>query len=370
MQPEGSTSTLGPQPRPGVLPPAAAEPTHPGRHRVVLTLGLLGTTVVGALVAAQSRLNGEMAVVLTPAALGGWRGPGSDRVAAGIDAAVVSFVIGWVPLVLGMLLLPAGRRGVRGLVASVRTGRLRWWQTIGGFGGAVYVMSQGIAVPVLGVAVFTVAVVAGLTGGSLLVDHVGLSPNGARPLAARRVLGCLLAVLGVAVSVWSSLADGVGLGAGVVVLVLVVGLSLLVGAGTSAQQAVNGHVALQSGSAWAATLVNFTAGLLLLLLLRLTVVGTVPPAPLPGDWWLYLSGPIGMAFIVLAAALVRTLGVLLLSLGNTAGQLVGSIGLDEVFPTGAGRPGAVELAAAVLIFAAVVLAASRPRRARPAAPVS
>ena len=201
--------------------------------------------------------------------------------------------------------------------------------------GAAFVVAQGVAVPVLGVAVFTVAVVAGLTGGSLLVDRLGLSPNGARPFTARRVLGCLLAVVGVAVSVWSSLAGGPGArGRACSSFVLVVVLSLVVGAGTSAQQAVNGHVAQQAGSAWTATLVNFTAGLLLLVVARLDPGRhrRRPRAPLPEQWWLYLSGPIGMAFIVLAALLVRSLGVLLLSLGNTAGQLVGSIASRRAVP--------------------------------------
>lgn len=364
MQPGGSTTTVDPRPP---VEPSSPPAGHRARHRLVVVLSLLGTALVGVLVALQSRVNGELAVVFAPGADGGWRGPATDRVAAGIDGALLSFLVGWVPLLLASLLVPAGRRGLRAVAASVRDGRLRWWQLLGGLGGALFVVAQGVAVPVLGVAVFTVAVVAGLTGGSLLVDRLGLSPNGARPFTVRRVLGCLLAVVGVTISVWSSLAGGPGLASGVLAFVLVVVLSLVVGAGTSAQQAVNGHVAQQAGSPWTATLVNFTAGLVLLVVLRATLVGTVPPAPLPTDWWLWLSGPIGMAFIVLAALLVRSLGVLLLSLGNTAGQLVGSITLDELFPTGAGRPGLVELAAATVIFAAVVLAASRPRRPRPPA---
>ena len=363
MTSAGSTATLG---DPVTGTPAATPPARTARHRLVVVLSLLGTALVGVLVALQSRVNGELAVVFAPDAAGGWRGPASDRVAAGIDAALMSFAIGWTPLLLASLALPAGRRGLRAVLAAVRDGRLRWWQLLGGLGGGLFVVAQGVAVPVLGVAVFTVAVVAGLTGGSLLVDRLGLSPNGARPFTARRVLGCLLAVVGVTVSVWSSLAGGPGLAAGLLAFVLVVVLSLVVGAGTSAQQAVNGHVAQQAGSAWTATLVNFTAGLVLLVVLRAALVGTVAPAPLPTDWWLYLSGPIGMAFIVLAALLVRSLGVLLLSLGNTAGQLIGSVALDELFPTEAGRPGLVELAAAAVIFAAVVLAASRPRRGRAA----
>ncbi|MFC3689046.1 DMT family transporter [Aquipuribacter hungaricus] len=367
MQPAGSTSTLGPPPHLGQAS-GAPTPAAGARHRLVLLVSLLGTVVVGMLVAVQSRVNGEVATVLVPGVTGGWRGPGGDRVAAGLDAAVLSFGIGWVVLVVTSLLTPRGRRGLRAVLSALRHGRLRWWQALGGTAGAAFVAAQGIAVPVLGVAVFTVACVAGLTVGSLLVDRLGLSPNGPRPFTVRRVVGCLLAVAGVALSVSSSLLGGLGLAAGVLVVVLVVALALAVGAGTAAQQAVNGHVAIHAGSPWTAGLVNFSTGLAVLLPARLLLVGTVPPAPLPTAWWSYLSGPIGMSFIILAALLVRTLGVLLLSLGNTAGQLVGSITLDELLPTEAGRPGVVEMLAALLIFAAVVLAASRPRRSRGGAP--
>jgi len=358
----------------GAVPGAPGEvgltPHDRHRHGVVVVLSLLGTVTVGLLVAAQSRVNGELAAVFAPAseAALGWRGPAPDRVAAGLDAALLSFGIGWVLVAAGALATPRGRRGLREMRASVRSGGLRWWQMLGGVGGAAFVAGQGIAVPVLGVAVFTVAVVAGLTVGGLLVDRYGLSPNGSRPFTPRRVLGCLLAVGGVGLSVSGSLAGGLDTDVGLGVFAVVLVLALVVGVGTSAQQAVNGHVAVRSGSPWTAGVVNFTAGIVLLLVLRLALVGTAAPAALPSQWWAYLSGPIGLSFIVLAALLVRTLGVLVLSLGNTAGQLVGAVALDELLPTAAGRPGAVELMAAAVIFAAVALAASRPRRPRPTGP--
>ncbi len=342
-------------------------PREATRHRSVLALSLLGTVLVGVLVATQSRTNGALAALLVPAtdASVGWQGPVSGRVAAGLDAAVLSFVIGWCMVVGGALVTPRGRGGLAGLRQAWRAGRLRWWHLLGGLGGAAFVAAQGIAVPVLGVALFTVAVVAGLTVGGLVVDRVGLAPGGSKPLTTRRVVGCGLAIGGVALSV--SVGSSGGAGAGVVLLVLVVGLSMLVGSVTAMQQAFNGHVAVQSGSPWTAAATNFSAGLTALLLLRLVLVGTVAPAPLPSQWWAYASAPIGLAFIVLAAVLVRTLGVLVLSLGNVAGQLLGSILLDELLPTAAGRPGPVQIAAAAVIFVAVALAASRPRTRRTAA---
>ena len=337
------------------------------RHTLVLAASLVGTVAIGCLAATQSRINGDLAPVFVPPAVvvPSWDGPATAALAAGLDTALLSFVIGWVVVVVASLVTPRGRHSLRALGASLRDGRLRWWQTLGGLAGATLVTSQGVAVPVLGVAVFTVTIVAGVTVAGLLVDRFGLSPRGVRPLTARRVVGAALAVVGVGLSVGGGLDDAGRASVAVGTFVAAFGFALAAGAGTSLQQAVNGHVAARSGSPWVAGVVNFTTGLLLLVPLRLLVVGAVPPAALPEQWWLYASGPIGVFFIVLSAVLVRTLGVLVLGLGNTAGQLVGSITLDELYPTAAGRLGLLELTAAVVIFAAVALAASRPRARSP-----
>jgi bacterial/archaeal transporter family-2 protein len=57
------------------------------------------------------------------------------------------------------------------------------------------------------------------------------------------------------------------------------------------------------------------------------------PTRLPTEPWLYLGGAIGVVFIAVAAAIVRSIGVLLLSLATIAGQLVTSLLLDILAPT-------------------------------------
>ena len=53
---------------------------------------------------------------------------------------------------------------------------------------------------------------------------------------------------------------------------------------------------------------------------------------LPSAWWMYLGGPLGLASIALMALLVRKLGLLVLALCSTAGQLIGSILIDSLIP--------------------------------------
>jgi transporter family-2 protein len=59
------------------------------------------------------------------------------------------------------------------------------------------------------------------------------------------------------------------------------------------------------------------------------------PNALPPQPWLYLGGPLGIAFIGSMVVLVRRIGVLVLGLGMVAGQLVASLLLDLFAPSGA-----------------------------------
>ena len=83
--------------------------------------------------------------------------------------------------------MPSIRAGVVRVPGAVRSGELAWWQVLGGILGGFFVGVQTAAVPVLGVAVFTVAVVAGQSSNSLVVDRVGLGPAGKQAITPRRV---------------------------------------------------------------------------------------------------------------------------------------------------------------------------------------
>ncbi|GAA0816748.1 DMT family transporter [Spirilliplanes yamanashiensis] len=321
-----------------VAPPAVAPvPVSAGRRAA----GVAAAILCGVALAAQTRINGELAV----------------RIDDGIAAAVVSFGSGLLLLAVLVPAMPAGRRGLRRLREALRGGGLRPVQLLGGACGAFLVASQGLTVATLGVAVFIVAVVAGQSTSGLLVDHAGAGPAGRQPVTAARIGGSVLTVLAVLLSV----ADRLG-HPGTLVLAL---LPLAAGVGIAWQQAVNGHVRAVSGSAMVAGFVNFTAGtvvLLVALAVDLAVRGR--PDALPADWWLYTGGPIGIVFIALGAAVVRYTGVLLLGLGMIAGQVTGAVALDLLVPASAGRPAGTTLAGAALTLVAVLIAVLPARRRR------
>src|SRR5262249_20789832 len=129
----------------------------------------------GALVALQQRVNGDLAVSLDDALL----------------AAVVSFGTG-LTLVLSVL---AVRRSARRRVSRLRA--IPWHWRLGGLGGASLVAAGAAAEPRIGVALFTVGLVAGTTLGGLAVDVVGLGPGGHHPVTGPRLAGAGVGLLAI-----------------------------------------------------------------------------------------------------------------------------------------------------------------------------
>ena len=103
-----------------------------------------------------------------------------ERTGAPVLGAVVNNLGGCLLVLAGIVALPSMRAGLAGL----RRSGLPWWTYLGGVGGAVIVLVAPVVVPVLGVAVFTIAQVAGGSLGGLAVDRAGLAATGhARPVA-------------------------------------------------------------------------------------------------------------------------------------------------------------------------------------------
>ena len=288
----------------------------------------------GLAMAAQARVNGELA----------------DRLADGLAAAVISFGSGLVLLTVLVPLTARGRRGLRAVRAALRAGQLRWWHLLGGLCGGFVVATQGLTVATLGVAVFTVALVAGQSASGLAVDRVGLGPGGAEPVTAARMGGAVLCVLAVLIALADRLDAPRALG--------LAALPLLAGFGVAFQQAVNGRVRVAAGgSAWPATFVNFTAGTAALLVAYAVGVAVRgwPDGALPAEPWLYAGGLLGVVVIATAVLVVQVTGVLVLGLSAIAGNVTGALLLDLAIPT-AGRPEPHTYAGAALTLVAVAVA--------------
>ncbi len=311
-------------------------------RRMSAAVALGSAATIGMLTAIQARINGTLGV----------------RLENGFVAAVVSFGSGLVLLIVLSALLPSGRAGFARLVAALRERDIPWWMLAGGAAGAFTVATQGLAVGVIGVSLFTVGIVAGQTVNGLLLDRVGFGPAGVVAVTGPRLAGGALSLAAVGLAL-------VGDGLSEVPLWMLV-LPFFAGMGIAWQQATNGRLRQRVGTPLTATLVNFTGGTILLTVAALIHVSvTRPPAAFPPDPWLYLGGAMGVVYIFMAAAIVQYTGVLLLGLGTVVGQLVTSLVLDLVWPAPASPGLAQQLAMVAVAMASVVVAVvpwSRRRR--------
>ena len=307
-----------------------AHSPKPNRGRTATALG--GAVAIGAMTAIQARVNGQLGVRLDNGVLAGW----------------VSFAVGLALLSFPMLLTRSGRAGLGRLWRGIRTGEVPWWMLLGGACGALTVSTQGLVAGVLGVALFTVGVVAGQTLHGLLLDRVGFGPAGVVAITPGRLLGGAFALVAVGVS----LGGDVLARAPLWMLVL----PFLTGAGIAFQSAVNGRLGQRIASPLGATYMSFLGGVLVLSVSAATsllVTGAPEPLPvaLPGDLWLYLGGLLGASYILLGVIIVARTGVLLMGLGAVLGQLVVSVLIDVIWPPAAG-PAAWQVL--VMVLAAVL----------------
>ena len=324
VEQQRSTARAGTRPdRPAHLPAA---------------VGLPLAVIAGVALPIQGRINGALGA----------------RIHDGLAAAVVSFSTGLVLMLAVSVLFPKGRSGLRALLPAVRHRSFPRWYLLAGGIGAFFVLAQSLTVSLIGIALFTVAAVTGQTLSGLWVDRIGLGPAGRKPVNGLRVLGALLTIGAV---VWA-VSPRFGQGTAVAGWLLPVLLPLTAGFLMSFQQGMNGTQSVHYGTPITATLTNFatgTAALWIAWFIKDMIFG--PGSPLPADWWYYVAGPLGCLFIGMTALLVRSLGVLLTGLGTIAGQLLGSLGLDVLFPAPGTSVALATVLGTFLTLGAIVVAA-------------
>ena len=263
--------------------------------------------IAGVLVAFQSRINGGLGLALED----------------GVGAALYSFTSGWVLIALVTLFSRSARAGLARIFQLLKAGQLPVWMILGGAFGGFLVMTQGLAAGSLGIALFTVAVVAGQGISAIVIDSRGWFGVEKRKLNFSRVAGAAIVVSGVGLVAESPAWESI----------LLLALPFLAGLGLGFQQAANGKVRISSESAIAATFINFAMGsgvLLIAKLISLPFVGL--PTAFPTQWWLYIGGFSGVIFIAIQILVVGRIGVLGLGVLLGTGQLLGSLLIDAVFP--------------------------------------
>ena len=267
----------------------------------------------GAMIALQARANGEL----------------SHRLDNGLQAALVSFSSGLLIILLITPFSPHIKEGIKNLRIAVANKEIARWKLFAGALGGSFVAIQTQIVPLIGVAIYSVASIAGQTAMSLVVDRIGLTGGGKKLISPRRVIAAVLTVLAVLVSVWDRI-DANNLS------MLAVTAGCIAGAVVGVQRALNGQINEHSHQSFTTSLLNFITGTTFLVILILVGValGKNELSPLPaGPWWIYTGGVIGVIYIAFTSTIVQHLGVLTFTLFSVGGQLAASLVIDLVSPT-------------------------------------
>jgi transporter family-2 protein len=298
----------------------------------------------GAMIALQARANGEL----------------SQRLDNGLQAALVSFGSGLLIIFVITLFNAKIKEGIRNLRQSVANKEIARWKLFAGALGGSFVAIQSQIVPLIGVAIFSVASIAGQTAMSLIVDRIGLTGGGKKLISPRRVLAAFLTVVAVLVSVLDRIdAKNLSMFA---VIVGVIG-----GAIVGVQRALNGQINEHSQQSFTTSLVNFTTGtafLLVLIIVGLILDGNELSALPSGPWWIYTGGIIGVIYIAFTSTIVQHLGVLTFTLFSVGGQLVASLVIDLISPTDGVSVSAYLVTGIVMTYAGVVAGGVGNQRVR------
>ena len=269
--------------------------------------------ISGVMIALQARANGEL----------------SHLIDNGVQAALVSFGSGLLIIAVVAIFSSSIKAGARNLKGAVERKELPKWTLFAGTLGGSFVAVQTHIVPLIGVAIYSVASIAGQTAASLVVDRIGLTGGGKKHITPRRIAAALFTVFAVFISVFDRL-DGRDLS------IFAVLMGCVAGAIVGVQRALNGQINEHSNQSFTTSFLNFFMGttFLFVFLLILVAVGPTKFVPLPsGPWWIYTGGVLGVIYIAFTSTIVQHLGVLTFTLFSVGGQLVGSLLIDLYSPT-------------------------------------
>jgi transporter family-2 protein len=291
--------------------------------------------ISGLMIALQARANGEL----------------SHRIGNPIEAALVSFGSGLVIISTISLFNPAIKQGMRNLRSAVSRKEIPVFTLFAGMLGGSFVAVQTQIVPIVGVAIYSVASIAGQTAASLIVDRIGLTGGGKKEITGKRVAAAGVTVLAVLVSVLDRI-DARNLSLWAVVF------GCFAGSIVGVQRALNGQINESTNQSFATSLLNFIMGttFLVIFLGIGMLINRADVVALPaGPWWIYTGGTIGVIYIAFTSTIVQHLGVLTFTLISVGGQLVGSLLIDLYSPTDGVQVSAYLVTGIVMTYLGVVV---------------
>ena len=282
-------------------------------NRRAWVVGILAALGVGAITAVQALVNSELAVRVSDAMLAGaW-----------------SFISAAVIVTLVVLLRPTSRRGLSRVVGKMRLGEMSWWLFAGSLFGFGFIAIQSWTVSAIGVAVFSVAMVAGQNVGGLIIDRLGLTGSGVQSLNTGRVIA---AIVGIGAAL---VAAAPALGAATASIAMIVAV-LFAGVFASTQVAISGRITLGAHDTWVGAFGAFLVGAFAFAFIEIVRIAMGAPGVgalftvLADSPMLGIGGICGAVLMFLASMSVIRVGVLIFGLAAVIGQFVLAIVIDAI----------------------------------------
>lgn len=205
---------------------------------------------------------------------------------------------------------------------KIKSKEIPLWILLGGAFGAIYVVTSAFAVANLGAGLFTIGVVASANFTSLIIDRLGFGSLQRYGLTKTRLFAAILAIFAVGIAVYNPNEK---------LLVIPLVVVIIAGIAQIFQLAFNSKLATVT-SAQLATFINFPIAIFIGTIFVLGFLAFDNQIPsFPKIWWLYTGGLLGASFVLIAAWLVKKLGVLVFTLATISGQLITALILDFLF---------------------------------------
>ena len=279
-------------------------------------VGVLLSVLVGGLVSIQSIANGTLRVRSDDPFL----------------PSLANFVIAGVIIAVIVLVQPSRRAHCTTYLRKLRSRELPWLVATAGLFGIVFSVAQATSVAIIGVAVFTVAVIAGQNLGGLGVDRLGLSGTGVFGLDPLRIVAAIVATVAVVMAVLGRIGS---LHAPIMlVLFVIVG-----GVCVSVQLALSGRITVAVQDPFVASLNVFiggTLGLLIAIAVHSFVAAphfTETIAAIASAPWLIVGGLCAAVMMTASAIAVPRVGVLVFTMATVIGQLLLALIIDTIVGT-------------------------------------
>jgi len=278
-------------------------------NTLTIPLLMLATIGAGMLSPMQSAVNGKL----------------GEYVQDGNLCAVISFASGLIIMFAIILSNRTYRKQMAAIPSLIKIKKVPLWNWLAGLCGAMVVFSEGASASQLGIATFQTSLICAMLLSGLLCDRFGIGVPEKKPFTLLRISGAILALIATLLVVspqWNTPH-----------MLLLAILPFLAGLLAGWQPAGNATIAETTGSVIVSITWNFIVGFsALTIMLFIRIALDKASFVLPDVWWMYLGGPLGLMSIGLMAILVRGLGLLLLGVTSTAGQLVGSVLIDQLIP--------------------------------------